>query len=612
MRRALASLLSIWSLAFFVFGLAVNNAVAANICCKCHPPGSLTDSCLQGEGGTCADLLAGASNPGILNYQCNPKPLAAAECKTINDGGLCSKVSSAGTFTETSPPLPSSQPMLSVPEPSIEVPGLYFTALPSVSEGKVTIPFIAQYVAAFYRYLIGLSMVVAAVMLVYGGFLYVVGSTTGSVQSSKEIIKNSLAGLILILCSFMLLNIVNPDAAKLKPLAVNVVTRDIMEDWYAQNGTTYLGSPTSEPKDVGGQPGGGGPEGEVPTESMQTTDLVDVSGISYDSSASACENITKFCGYSQARSATTFQQKQKLLAKAVLGFYKVCISNGRCVYSQAAQSNLSSCSLGSPKPLAFFSVPALKKIGMTPESIWPDNPECVEAWNVKRTGPMKVNTMEPCNTIARNLYNERIVKKIEEAKVFASDCVGFVTAIYGCAGAKGVFWGNDLTAAVVSLSKNKVPTKFLQRPQLVVFTRIGDPELDAKLAEKGGLKFGDIIFVTGGTGQNAMHYYLYTGGRKDVPFTFIEMGGVPPGANIPGVGNIGGASAKSITLKRDLANKTQPSKVYRWDCSLRKRNPCTEKDMIDKPASYNTDGILMIWRPYADTAPIQASTSTNP
>jgi hypothetical protein len=221
--------------------------------------------------------------------------------------------------------------------------------------------------------------------------------------------------------------------------------------------------------------------------------------------------------------------------------------------------------------------------------------------------------MKECEKSAAELYNEKINAKIEEAKAFASDCVAFVMSIYQCANAKQKFWGKALVDAVTAMATHRSPSQdFINQPQIVFFGAIGTSieEIEKQANLKGGVKFGDIFFVSGGSGQNAMHYYLYTGGRSDIPFSFIEMGGAGPGMNIPGVGYIGGANIKTVTWQDDVQNKLKTSLIYPWycpqaGCTQKGRGSqcyksCSEKDQVVKKASYAADGTLMIYRPYAE------------
>ena len=74
---------------------------------------------------------------------------------------------------------------------------------------------IGDYIAVIYRYAIGLAGAAAAIMLVYGGFLYLMGSAAGEVGQGKTIIQDALIGLLLVLGSYAILNTVNPNTLNL-------------------------------------------------------------------------------------------------------------------------------------------------------------------------------------------------------------------------------------------------------------------------------------------------------------------------------------------------------------------------------------------------------------
>jgi len=83
-----------------------------------------------------------------------------------------------------------------------------------------------EYINIAYRYLSSVSLVVAIVMVVYGGFLYLVGSAgMSSVQRGKQIMKDAIIGMLIILGAYSILNTVNPKTAvlSLNPSSVQCV-----------------------------------------------------------------------------------------------------------------------------------------------------------------------------------------------------------------------------------------------------------------------------------------------------------------------------------------------------------------------------------------------------
>jgi|GEM_PF-2607178 len=69
---------------------------------------------------------------------------------------------------------------------------------------------LADYINVAYRYMVSIVLVVAIVMTVYGGFRYLFGASMGSVQAGKDIIRDALIGMLLVLGAYTILSTVNP------------------------------------------------------------------------------------------------------------------------------------------------------------------------------------------------------------------------------------------------------------------------------------------------------------------------------------------------------------------------------------------------------------------
>ena len=71
---------------------------------------------------------------------------------------------------------------------------------------------IEQLVAWFYYFFVAISGLGAFVMLVAGGFKWM--SSAGNpneISEAKDIISNAILGMIVILASFLILRVINPD-----------------------------------------------------------------------------------------------------------------------------------------------------------------------------------------------------------------------------------------------------------------------------------------------------------------------------------------------------------------------------------------------------------------
>lgn len=76
---------------------------------------------------------------------------------------------------------------------------------------------LADYLNLVYNWLISIVGIIAAVMMMIGGFQYLTsGGEAGRVKQAKERIGNALIGLVLAFSSYLLLNTINPELVNLK------------------------------------------------------------------------------------------------------------------------------------------------------------------------------------------------------------------------------------------------------------------------------------------------------------------------------------------------------------------------------------------------------------
>jgi len=104
--------------------------------------------------------------------------------------------------------------------PQVGIPGSEFKtdSNTAVSKGTDTI---AKYIRAIYQYGIGVVGILAAVVLMFGGLLWLTaGGDAGRVSEAKEWIKASLLGLVIALCSYIILLTINPDLVNFREIEV--------------------------------------------------------------------------------------------------------------------------------------------------------------------------------------------------------------------------------------------------------------------------------------------------------------------------------------------------------------------------------------------------------
>ncbi|MFH1233110.1 MAG: pilin [Patescibacteria group bacterium] len=129
-----------------------------------------------------------------------------------------------------------SMPNWEMPDLQIKIPGLEFTSTSTIlancgkdEKGKISsceFPWIGEYIAGVYKYAIGIVGILAAVLLMFGGVLWLTaGGNTTRLGEAKAWISASLSGLIIALCSYTILYQVNPDLLKFKPLTIGMVQK---------------------------------------------------------------------------------------------------------------------------------------------------------------------------------------------------------------------------------------------------------------------------------------------------------------------------------------------------------------------------------------------------
>lgn len=94
---------------------------------------------------------------------------------------------------------------------------------PNVEKDRecINIPWIGQYVSALYQYGVGLAAVLAVVMIMIGGFLWLTsGGSPNRAGKAKEFITSALLGLLLALFSYTILYTINPRLVTMGSLKV--------------------------------------------------------------------------------------------------------------------------------------------------------------------------------------------------------------------------------------------------------------------------------------------------------------------------------------------------------------------------------------------------------
>jgi len=118
--------------------------------------------------------------------------------------------------------LAQDRPLLEVPVPGIELTPIIR------DENYITVPWLAQYISGAYTFLISIAGLLAAVMMVVGGFQYLTSAgDSGRIGAAKKRMTNALMGLVLAFGSYAILYALNPDLIAFNGLKVATVATEV-------------------------------------------------------------------------------------------------------------------------------------------------------------------------------------------------------------------------------------------------------------------------------------------------------------------------------------------------------------------------------------------------
>jgi 3D (Asp-Asp-Asp) domain-containing protein len=119
------------------------------------------------------------------------------------------------------------QPKLVIPDLQITIPGVVYseadiTCTGEGSDRTCQSNFIGKYIAGIYKYALGIIGIIAVIVMMIGGVMWIVAAGSASrVTEAKAWIGASITGLILMLCSYTILSMINPALVNFNPLAIS-------------------------------------------------------------------------------------------------------------------------------------------------------------------------------------------------------------------------------------------------------------------------------------------------------------------------------------------------------------------------------------------------------
>ena len=85
---------------------------------------------------------------------------------------------------------------------------------PSVLPSGASVTSFEQYASLMFSTIFSLAILIAIITMAYGGLVYASAEQIAKKSEAKQQIYNSLAGLVLALAAYLILNTINPDLVK--------------------------------------------------------------------------------------------------------------------------------------------------------------------------------------------------------------------------------------------------------------------------------------------------------------------------------------------------------------------------------------------------------------
>ncbi|MDD3285281.1 MAG: D-alanyl-D-alanine carboxypeptidase family protein [Patescibacteria group bacterium] len=96
--------------------------------------------------------------------------------------------------------------------------------------GQCEIPWIAEYIKGIYQYGLGIGGILAAIVLMAGGVLWLVSAgDVSKISQAKDLIIGSITGLIILLGTYLILSQINPKLTTLKSISVKMIERIVIQ-----------------------------------------------------------------------------------------------------------------------------------------------------------------------------------------------------------------------------------------------------------------------------------------------------------------------------------------------------------------------------------------------
>lgn len=110
-------------------------------------------------------------------------------------------------------------PQVSIPDSNFNRGASTSVGTYNSATGKIDSTLLAKYIGAIYNYGLAIAGILATIMLMGAGVIWLTsGGDSGKVSQAKNLISGSIAGLIILVISWVILNTINPELVNLQSI----------------------------------------------------------------------------------------------------------------------------------------------------------------------------------------------------------------------------------------------------------------------------------------------------------------------------------------------------------------------------------------------------------
>lgn len=210
--------------AIIIFGLAAN-AQASDCNYLCYDSTKMSDdNFCKSQGGT---MIAPTSfDPDTKTLVSNCEGDISKICSMYQKPVCCcgtGKTSDLLGFQSKTSNIPA--PQLSIKIDTINLASGTCTE-DNTGQKQCQIPWIAQYIEGIYKYGLSIAGILAAIVLMGGGVLWLISAGDASkITQAKELITGSVVGLLILSSSYLILKQINPNLVELQSLTIGNIKR---------------------------------------------------------------------------------------------------------------------------------------------------------------------------------------------------------------------------------------------------------------------------------------------------------------------------------------------------------------------------------------------------